>query len=239
MKKILAPLLALILLSSCQYGKFLNSKNHTGDLAVLISQQNEPHLLTFDDKITVSVWDHDNISLGSIFSIYSSHETFGKWVLIDSAGYAKLPKVGEIKLGGLTCDEASDLITEMYRDFLVEPIIVVKVLNREVTVIGEVKTPGNYLMDKENTTLYEIIGKSEGFLQYSNTKDIQLIRNNVIYHIDLSQDNGLALHTIRVQGKDLINVPAMKGKNFDLVIKRIIPFSSAITAIAVFTTLLK
>lgn len=232
--QILCILVLLLVLSSCGYGKFIQTEEK-GDTVDLFSENSDLHQLRMDDKITVSVWGHNDVSLGSIYSIYSVSESFGKWVLIDSSGYVNLPKLGQVHLEGLSCDAAGKLIADSLRKDLVDPIVVVKVLNKEVTLLGEVKTQGNYLLDKEHTTVKEIIGKAEGFLQYANTEKVHLVRNDTVYIMDLSVHNGL--ENIHVKADDLIYVPARKGKNFDLSIKRIIPFASAITAVAVFSTL--
>lgn len=238
MKKILFILLSTAFLNSCSYGKFLETETK-GEVSELIAMNNEQHILQMDDKITVSIWDHDNVSLGSLFSIYSANETFGKWVLIDSVGNATLPKLGDVHLAGLNCKEAANVIKAKLEKEILNPVVVVKILNREVTILGEVKTNGNFIIDKEHTAVYEIIGKSGGFLQYANTKKIQLIRDNRSFILDLSREDVRGIHAVNVQSGDIIFVPAKRGKNFDLSIQRIIPFASAITAIAVFTTLLK
>lgn len=224
----------LLGLTSCGYGRFIETEQ-AGNPMDLLSENADLHVLRMDDKITVSVWNHSDVSLGSIFSIYSVSESFGKWVLIDSSGYANLPKLGEVQLAGLTCEEAGNLIADSLQNHLIDPIVEVKVLNKEVTMLGEVKTQGNYLLDKEHTTVKEIIGKAEGFLQYANTEEVHLVRDDTVYIMDLSIYNGL--ENIHVKADDMIYVPARKGKNFDLSIKRIIPFASAVTAIAVFSTL--
>ena len=238
MKSIMCLALILTLFGSCGYGRFLETEEK-GSISELYEANKDEHVLKMDDKITISVWDHNNISLGSIFSIYSANETFGKWVLIDSLGNATLPKLGDVRLGGLNCKEASEVVANLLKKDLVEPIVVVKVLNREVTVLGEVKTTGNFVIDKEHTAIYEILGKSEGFLQYADTRNVQLIRDNKSYIIDLSKKDVLGAHRIYVKAGDILYIPAKAGKNFDLAIKRIIPFASAITAIAVLITLLK
>jgi polysaccharide export outer membrane protein len=238
MKTVFYILLVSLTVTSCGYGRFLETEEK-GNVEELFQDNNKEHILKMDDKITVSVWDHNNVSLGSIFSIYSANETFGRWVLIDSLGNATLPKLGDVNLGGLNCRQAAEVVTTKLKEELLDPIVVIKVLNREVTVFGEVKTKGNFLIDKEHTALYEILGKSGGFLQYANTERIQLIRNNRSYSIDLSIKNARGDHSIYVKSGDIIFVPAKLGKNFDLSIKRVIPFASAITAIAVLIALLK
>ncbi|MDG1333247.1 MAG: polysaccharide biosynthesis/export family protein [Crocinitomicaceae bacterium] len=238
MKSIICFIVVAIVCSSCGYGRFLETEER-GSISELFAENKDQHVLKMDDKVTVSVWDHNDVSLGSIFSIYSANESFGKWVLIDSLGYATLPKLGRVQMGGLNCKEAADVITSMLKKDLVDPIVVVKILNREVTVLGEVKTTGNFIIDKEHTAIYEMLGKSEGFLQYADTRNVQLIRNNRSYRIDLSKKDALASHRIYVKSGDILFIPAKSGKNFDLAIKRVIPFASAITAIAVLISLLK
>lgn len=228
----------LISFLSCKHGHYINTDKEA-NATELLQVENGSYRLRTDDKITASIWDHNDLSLGSIFSIYSSSESFGKWVIIDSIGNATLPKIGNVKLSGLTTAEAADTITRKLSVFLVDPVVVVKVINREVTILGEVKSPGNYLLDKESYSLYEIIGKAEGFIEYADMEKIQLIRDNTSYFIDLTELSEIALHSIKVQPRDIINIPAKRGKRFDMSSKRIIPFASAITAIAVFFSLIK
>jgi polysaccharide export outer membrane protein len=157
-------------------------------------------------------------------------------VLVDAAGYTMLPKLGKVRLGGLTCVEAADTLANLYSAFLVDPILVVKVLNRDVTILGEVRTPGKYILEKESNTLTEIIGNAQGFEFYADKKKVQLIRNNKSYQIDFTklQDNN---YQILVQAGDVINVPTRRGKAIDKKAPTLIPFASAITALAVIASI--
>jgi polysaccharide export outer membrane protein len=226
-----------LLFSSCAYQNIFENdqKNSLSDLLTIDSTYE--HRITVDDKISVSVWNHDNMSIGSLFGIYSSNQVYGKWVMVDAAGYIMAPKIGKVRLGGLTCIEAADTLASIYSKILVEPNLVVKVLNREVTVLGEVRSPGKYILEKEGNTLTEIIGSSQGFDFYANKKNIQLIRNNRSYRIDFTKlvDNN---YQILVQSGDVINVPSRKGKSIDKKAPTIIPFSSALTALAVIVSVI-
>ena len=229
---IFATIALSLVFSSCSSTQFLITKE-VGDVQQLVLQKPSYHRLKQDDKITVSIWNHDDFSVGSTYSIYSVNEAFGKWVQVDSAGFTTLPKIGRVELGGLTCLEAADTLETLYAKHLNEPKIIVKVLNKEITVIGEVKTPGNYLLDKEKITLAEAIGKAEGFTNYSKTKEIQLIRDTTSYLINLEEMNSLYGHKLCLQSGDIINVPSRKAKKIDANLSRISPFTSAITAGAI------
>ena len=191
------------------------------------------HRIKTDDKVSLSIWNHDDMSVGSVFSIYNSNEAYGKWVLVDADGNVKLPKIGNVTIGGLTCPEAADTLEKYYATDLVDPVIVVKVLNREVTILGEVRTPGTYVLEKERNSIAEIFGKAQGFDKYADIDQVQLIRNGISYKLDLTSMSDDMLHTIIVESGDLIQVPSRKSKRFEQRVPVLIPFSSAITALAV------
>ena len=237
LRPIIILLLGTSLITSCSYQNIFSNKQQNDLTELLTKDTTYQHKITVDDKLSISVWNHDNMSIGSLFGIYNSNEVYGKWVLVDAVGYAMLPKLGKVRLGGLTCVEAADTLTALYSDFLVDPILVVKVLNRDVTILGEVRTPGKYILEKESNTLTEIIGSAQGFEFYADKKNIQLIRNNKSYRIDFTK-----LHNnnyqILVQAGDVINIPTRRGKAIDKKAPTLIPFASALTAVAVLVTLI-
>jgi len=239
--KDLRPTLLLIvitlLFNSCAYQNIFDTNQQNNIAELLTLDSTYEHRITVDDKLSISVWNHDNMSIGSLFGIYNSNEVYGKWVLVDAAGYIMVPKIGRVRLGGLTCIEAANTLTALYSNTLVDPNLVVKVLNKDVTILGEVRTPGKYIIEKERNTLTEIIGNAQGFEFYADKKKIQLIRNNKSYQIDFTKlvDSN---YQILVQAGDVINVPTKRGKSIDKKAPTIIPFASAFTALAVIVSLI-
>lgn len=239
--KIFRPTFLIIaiamLMSSCSYQNILSSQQENDINELLRIDTVYEHHISVDDKLSVSVWNHDNMSIGSLFGIYNSNEVYGKWVLVDAEGYAMMPKIGRVRLGGLTCVEAADQLTQQYAEILVDPILVVKVLNRDVTILGEVRTPGKYILEKEKNTITEILGNAQGFEFYADKKNIQLIRNNKSYRIDFTKlvDNN---YQLLIQSGDVINVPTKRGKAIDKKAPTLIPFASALTALAVIASII-
>lgn len=239
--KYLRPTFILIVITllfcSCSFQNIFDTKEQNNITELLTVDSTFEHRITVDDKLSVSVWNHDNMSIGSLFGIYNSNEVYGKWVLVDAAGYIMVPKLGRVRLGGLTCLEAADTLAALYSSILVKPNLVVKVLNRDVTILGEVRSPGKYILEKESNTLTDIIGNAEGFEFYADKKKIQLIRNNKSYLIDFTKlmDNN---YRILVQAGDVINVPTRRGKSIDKKAPTLIPFASALTALAVIVSII-
>ncbi len=195
------------------------------------------HILKYDDKLSISIWNHDELSMGSIFGIYNSNEVYGKWQTIDYEGKVKLPKIGQVHLGGLSIQEAEDLLAKELSEYILDPIVVVKVLNREITILGEVKEPGNFNLDKEHNTLTEMIGKSGGFNFYADTKKVKIVRGEANekkeYLVDFTRLDPIQATQILLQPGDVIYIPSQKSKNIVQKSPTLIPFTSAITTLIV------
>ncbi len=230
---------SLMLMMSCSSNQIFRT-SQKGDLANLITADTALHQpIKSDDKISVSVWDNNDLSFGSVFNIYNSNESFGKWILVDADGYVVMPKLGRVLIKGLTCPEAADMLAKLYGKFLLNPIVVVKVLNKEISILGDVVRPGTYTLDQEVYTITEIIAKAQGLDQFANPKKIQLIRNDTNYRVNLAQLSSDKAYRIVVQPDDIIYVPSKWVKPLAENSPILIPFATVLTSVAVFSSILK
>ena len=235
---ILAILAALCLtVSACSGPRAISAYRTAQPVDSLLAQPSSIYTIACDDKVAVSIWQHDDISIGSVFGIYNSSEGYGKWVMVQPDSTIILPRLGPVKVAGLTTAQASDTVAAALSGTIVDPLVVVKVLNREVTVLGEVRTPGNYLLDKQQNTLAELIGRAQGYTDYANTRYIVLLRNQQAYRIDLKHLSAMQRNNLLVAAGDVIEVPSQRGKRIDKKAPTLIPFASVLTALAIgFTT---
>jgi polysaccharide export outer membrane protein len=233
--KLAIYIVLLVVLSSCKaVNLFQTNKNTDNSLTTFtLLNKNYEHILIPDNKISLSIWNHDDLSIGSVYSIYNTNESFGKWILINNDSTASIPFIGSINLVGLTVAQAEVIITDSLKRYIKDPIIEVKVLNKEITILGEVKSPGNYLLEKESNTLIEYLGKSEGLNFYADTKHIQIIRDDIPYIIDLTQLESFNRKNIYLKANDIIYIPSKKGKNLALKSPILIPFASLLTSIGI------
>ncbi|MCB0666323.1 MAG: polysaccharide biosynthesis/export family protein [Saprospiraceae bacterium] len=190
-----------------------------------------------DDKISISIWDHDDLSIGSLYGIYNSNEVYGKWVMVDARGEIPLPQYGNFRIEGLTVIEAKDTLKHIYSNWVLNPIIDVKVLNREITMLGELKNPGSFLIEKERVTLIEMLGKAGDLDFYANKRNIKVLRQSgedvQIASIDLTSSTDFLSRNIQLLPGDVVVVPSRKNKEFDKRVATVLPFTSIATATAV------
>jgi len=237
MRKFLIPIALILFLSSCQTTKPLFSYQPNIDLndtlALQILQHKEP-ILSIGDKINMSIWGHDDLSIGSVNSV---NESTGKWLILDDEGKVNLPKIGRVKLSGLTVKETNYFLEQQYGKLLKDPIINVRVLNHFVTILGEVNKPGRYSLENNEVSLIELLGKSEGLTTYAKTEHIELIRiingQSVKLNINLSDLTSLPEKNIRLQPDDIVHIGATRAKQSDRDLGKASLITSIVTGVAV------
>ncbi len=242
MKQFLFLFISVVLLTSCktqnifvQSKSDLQKENVKVDSTFLPNDNYEYHIRK-DDKLNISIWNNDEISVGSIYGIYNSSEGYGKWLMVDKKGEIAIPASGNFKVEGLTLVEFKELLYKQLSKTIQNPVIDVKVLNKDVTVLGEVKNPGKHLLEKENYSLLEVLGMAGDFDTYANKTKVQVVRkeNNSIKAVtlDLTKMKNYEMNNVAIHPGDVVLVPAKKGKEWD---KRsgstIVPAGSAITTL--------
>lgn len=195
-----------------------------------------------DDKLSISVWGQDEVSVGSVYGIYNSNEVYGKWLLVDIDGNIEMPKIGRFYAKGKTVIELRDTLRVLLSKWILNPVVDVKVLNKEITVLGEIKNPGVIKVDKDRNNLMELIGHSGGFEFYADLKRVKVLRqegvNVRVTNINLTNDGNFDAKNIQLHPGDVVIVPSKKHKAFDKRIATIIPFTTAISAAAILFKLL-
>jgi polysaccharide export outer membrane protein len=212
--------------------------------SVFLSKEKYEYKIRLNDKISISVWGQDELSVGSIYGVYNSNEIYGKWLMVDENGKIEVPKIGPLSVLNHTTNQLKDTLLNRFGEWIKNPIIDIKIMNKEVTVLGEVRAPQSFIIDKDNNNLFEMISKSGGFEFYANLKKIKVIRqigdSTHVAQIDISKHrNDYYAKNIQIYPGDVIIVPSKKNKEFDKRVSTLIPFTASISAIAVFYNLFK
>jgi len=98
--------------------------------------------------------------------------------LVDEEGNINFPFVGKINVANITTAEAADKIQKLLSDYVPSTIaIVVKYVDNQVTVMGEVQRQGVYSFSQDKLNIYEAIGLGGGITRYGDRKKVILVRN--------------------------------------------------------------
>jgi polysaccharide export outer membrane protein len=138
--------------------------------------------------------------------------------LVGNDGTIQLPVLGSIKAAGLTKMELKDNITNMIlsKKLLVDPLVEIRFLNFEVTVIGEVAHPTVITVPSEKISLIKAIGLAGDLTIYGKRENVLLIRdeNGVkkTRHINLNSSNFFNSPYYYLQPNDVVYVEPNKAK---------------------------
>src|SRR5690606_15339319 len=128
--------------------------------------------------------------------------------LVDSDGYIDFPVIGRIKIGGKTKEEVSaQLYTEVSKG-IINPVINLRIMNFNVTVLGEVRKPGVHKINSERITLPEALSLSGDLTNYGK-------RNNVL--ITREENGKINTHRVDLTRSDFINSDFYYLKQNDVV----------------------
>jgi len=98
--------------------------------------------------------------------------------LVDQNGFIEFPVLGQIKLGGLSRTEATELLKTMLKEYLKDPIVNIRLINFTVTILGEVRNPGTFILEDEKISLPEALGHAGDLTIQGKRDNILLIREN-------------------------------------------------------------
>lgn len=135
--------------------------------------------------------------------------------LVHEDGSAILPRLGPVIVVGKDAESLKREITEEYTRILRNPSIEI-LLQRRVTITGEVRTPGLYPIDP-TMSLTDALALAGGPLTTADRDRVVLIRGGVETDIDVAE--ALRLDDLALQSGDQIYVP-QKGwfsRNWPLI----------------------
>ena len=111
---------------------------------------------------------------------------------LDENGCIDFPVLGKLDIKGMTRSEVASFIKNelVSRDLLKDPIVTVDFLDLYFSVMGEVKSPGRFLMDHDKTTLIDALSRAGDLTINGRRDNVLVIRETdgkqVAYRIDLT-----------------------------------------------------
>ena len=155
---------------------------------------------------------------------------------VNREGYIQMPIVGEIAVAGMSLDLARQAIQEQVDEFLIGATVSVKMVNFSVTVLGEVKRPGNYYVYDNEFTLMDALGLAGDLTDYGNRK-VNIIRRTAdgvhFASLDITDRRAVTSELYYLQPGDLVYVEPLPAKRAGFA-----QFPFAVIFSAISTTLL-
>lgn len=139
---------------------------------------------------------------------------------VDANGFIEIPFVGQIQAGGKTLAEIKTSLDAVFRNYVTDASITVRLVNNYVSVIGEVRQPGRYRLSKDRVNIFEVLAMAGDLGDHGNRQKIQLIRPSpygpVIKEFSLGDRSILSSDLYYIMPNDIIYVMPMQGRTFQI-----------------------
>lgn len=136
--------------------------------------------------------------------------------LVNSDGTINYPILGRIEVAGKTRRELVDDLTEKVSQYVINPIITVRIMNFRVTVLGDVQRPGTFTVQNERITLPEALGLAGDMTIQGKRKNVKIIRDEEgvqkEYIIDLTNKELFSSPVYFLQQNDIVYVEPNAAK---------------------------
>lgn len=224
-KGIIKILLVAVLFSSCISQKkvmLLQDKGSAEAAASFVNKKKTAYQIQSGDHLYIRIYSLDpktsKFFQTDLPTLMNPTYLYLNSYMVDEEGYINFSFIDKIMVKGLTIDEVKKKIQKTLNDYFKETTVTVKLVNFQVSVLGEVGNPGNFTIEKDQINVLQAISLAGGIKEFGNNKKVTLVRQTLkgsdVFYLDLSDKRILESDYFYLMPNDVIYVEPMKGKSF-------------------------
>jgi polysaccharide biosynthesis/export protein len=216
--RLIILVLIMVFVSSCVPTKKLKYFNDINELeGPIVNPKTQKRIMPFD-KIYIKVLSIDlqtNQIFNSTEEMRYDSNTGVIGYLVDETGNINFPFVGNINVGTLTTSQAAEKIQKALSDYVSNTSIIVKYIDNQVTVMGQVQRQGVYPFIQDKLNIYEALGLGGGLTEFGDRKNIILVRHEgekiMHYRLNLTDSRIAQKDYYYILPNDVIIVEPLKA----------------------------
>ena len=231
-----------LFLGSCTANKEVVYFDDAQDFETLVKDNQFETKFKTDDIVSIFI-STLNAEASAPFNLFRGAEEGGIRAeqvnyLVDKNGEIDFPVIGKVKIAGLTTGEAQILLRERLKDYLIDPIINIRIRNFTVTVLGAVARPGTFPVNGEQITIMEALGLAGDITIKGRRDNVMVLRDfdgsKVYKRVNLNSKEALNSPVYYLTQNDVVYVePNKSGKTESALDQRA---SIAVSIISVLIT---
>ncbi len=138
--------------------------------------------------------------------------------MVNDSGYIIYPLLGSIYARGNTVTEMEQSINKAVSEIIKQSSAVVKLVQYNISILGEVKSPGKYTIYNNRVNIFEALALAHDLTSFADRSHVQIIRTegntNKIVTIDLLSKDILSSPYYYLQPNDIIYIEPLKNKTY-------------------------
>ncbi len=200
----------MCLLMSCGTSKKVNTNYiYFRDGADTVLTHQKENIIQPNDLLSIQVSSRTlNQEQAAIFNLPSSQGSPLQGYQVNTNGNIDMPVIGAIKAAGLTKEQLQTLLVQKLTDYVKNPTVLIRFLQFNINVLGEVKNPGTQKFQVDKVTIIDALSAAGDLTDYGKREDIKVIRE---------EGNGKVTHIIDLRNKDVFQSPVYFLQPNDIV----------------------
>ncbi len=209
------------------YNEKMNYKIQPGDLLYI-------RVITINENMNklFNIETSANSNFG-----YNEANMYFQGYQVNDTGYISLPVVGEVLVKNLTIPEAQLIIKKKIDEYIKDATVILKLASYEITVLGEVKSPGMYMIFDNGINLFEALGRAGDLTDYGNRHNVLIVRQTregtKSFRVSLLDKEILFSDYFYIHPNDVIYVEPVKTKAWKMNAPNISIILSSISTLVV------
>ncbi len=223
--KILSTVFVSIFAIGCGGNKQFVYLKGIQDTAVIDSVFTKPLTIKSGDQLSISlsslnseadaIINQSNSGGGASNSVGNSGANVVGYFVSEN-GTINMPRLGSIYVEGKTHNELKDMLQVMLEPYTKNPIVNVRLLNYQITVLGEVNRPGQITITTPQADILQVIGLAGDITAYGKRENVLLVRkdgnNRIVKRLNLTDPKLFKSSYFQLQPGDFIYVEPNKTK---------------------------
>ena len=140
-----------------------------------------------------------------------------QYYMVDAQGCINFPVLGKLHVAGLTQAQVIEMIQDQLKEQIVNPLVTMRFLNANITVLGEVNNPGSYPLNNGRMTILEALGAAGDLTPYGRRTNVLITRENngklEFARLDLTKDEVFTSPYFYLQQNDVIVVEPNQARS--------------------------
>lgn len=137
---------------------------------------------------------------------------------VSDSGFIDFPVAGKIKVEGLTINQVKNQVQLAVDKYLLDTKVIVRLINFNISVLGEVKNPGQFPIYQAEVNMFDVLAKAGDLTTYANRNQVQIIRKTAagteVHYVDLTKKDFLNSPYFMLKPNDIVYVSPLNSRNF-------------------------
>lgn len=220
-------LIAGMLLASCvpqKKIKYLQDKPKEDSTTVFVNERSLNYKIQPGDNLYIKINSLEEKSTSYFNEVsgsqsnQSGNNLYLNSYLVNDTGYFHFPSLGYMYVKDMTAEEIQHDLENRLSEYLVNPVVIVRLASFRITLLGEFNSPGKYDVFQSNINIFEAVSMGGDLTDFAKRDKMSIIRQtsngSEIIRVNMNDKRILESDYYYLLPNDIVYAEPIKAKQF-------------------------